>query len=161
MKRMTVSSETCTEVLAVLIMMAWADGRVEETERAGIRAAADVFNLTKELRSRLEDLLKKPLALEDLLLDGFSARDKSFAFVAAAWMSGVDATRNSEEISLLDKLAERLALPASEKSRLAQMAMDLEPLRRGRASWTSEIVALVKAIPQRLENDAEVEVSFD
>ena len=46
MKRLTISADACTETLALLIAMAWADGRLDDKEKEGVRAASEVFNLT-------------------------------------------------------------------------------------------------------------------
>jgi uncharacterized membrane protein YebE (DUF533 family) len=155
MKRLTISTDACTETLAVLITMAWADGRVDDVEKDGIRAAAGVLNLTKELRDRLEQLMKKPIPAEELLFDELSPRDRAFAFVAAAWMSGVDDKVDPKEQALLDELANLLAFDDQKKRDLVQIARDLEPLRRGKKTWATEIIALFKAIPQRLEGSNE------
>lgn len=163
MKRLTISPDACIETLALLITMAWADGRLDDKEKTGVRAASEVLNLTKELRERLEDLMKKPLGLEELLFDGLSARDKAFAYVAAAWLSGVDDDVDPKEEDLLNKLGDLLQLTNERRKELTQIARDLEPLRKGKESWTTEIVTLFKAIPQRLEGDGteNYEVAFE
>lgn len=163
MKRLTISADACTETLALLITMAWADGRLDDQEKDGVRAASEVLNLTKELRGRLDQLMTKPLALDELLFDTLSARDKAFAFVAAAWLSGVDEEVDPKEQDLLDKLADMLQLTPERRSELVRIARDLEPLRKGKKSWSDELVALFKAIPQRLEGDGTetFEVAFE
>lgn len=163
MKRLTISPDACIETLAVLITMAWADGKLEDQERDGIRGAAEVLNLTKELRDRIEELMKKPIGVEELLFDGLSSRDKAFAYVAAAWLSGVDDQVDPKEEQLLERLGELLQLTGDRKKELTQIARDLEPLRKGKSSWSTEIVTLFKAIPQRLEGDGSenFEVAFE
>lgn len=163
MKRLTISPDACIETLAVLITMAWADGKLEDQERDGIRGASEVLNLTKELRDRLEHLMKNPIGVEELLFDGLSARDKAFAYVAAAWLSGVDDDVDPKEEALLNRLGELLGLTGDRKKELTQIARDLEPLRKDKKSWATEIVSLFKAIPQRLEGDGteNFEVAFE
>jgi len=161
MKRLTIGADACTETLALLITMAWADGRLDDNEKAGVLAAAEVFNLTKELRERIDQILQKPMPVEELLVEGLSARDKAFAFVAAVWMSGVDSEVDEKEKALLVKAADLLGLGAARKTELELIARDLEPLDRGAGSWTKEIVTLFKAIPQRLEGEGEYEVAFE
>lgn len=161
MKRLTIGADACTETLALLITMAWADGRLDENEKAGVLAAAEVFNLTKELRERVDQILLKPMPVEELLVEGLSARDKAFAFVAAVWMSGVDSEVDEKEKQLLEKAAALLGLSAARKAELELIARDLEPLDRGAGSWTKEIVTLFKAIPARLEGEGEFEVAFE
>jgi len=161
MKRLTIGADACTETLALLITMAWADGRLDEKEKASVLAAAEVFNLTKELRDRIDQILETPMPVEELLVENLSARDKAFAFVAAAWMSGVDSEVDEKEQQLLDKAADLLGLDASRKKELLQIARDLEPLRKDDGGWTTEIVALFKAIPARLEGEGDFEVAFE
>ena len=161
MKRLTIGADACTETLALLITMAWADGRLDDNEKAGVLAAAEVFNLTKELRERVDQILLKPMPVEELLVEGLSSRDKAFAFVAAVWMSGVDSEVDEKEKALLEKAAALLGLSAARKAELELIARDLEPLDRGAGSWTKEIVTLFKAIPARLEGNGEFEVAFE
>lgn len=162
MKRLTISADACIETLALLIAMAWADGRLDDTEKAGVRAASEVFNLTKELRDRLDQILQKPMPVEELLVENLSTRDKAFAFVAAVWLSGVDADVDEKEQSLLDQSAQLFGFDDARKKELTQIARDLEPLRKGEGSWTKEIVTLFKAIPTRLEGgEGDFEVAFE
>jgi len=162
MKRLTISQDACVETLALLITMAWADGKLEEHEKEGVRGAASVLNLTKELRDRLEDLLKKPIPVDELLFDELSAKDKAFAFVAAAWLSGVDDDVDEKEKDLLDEVAVMFKLDGARKNELIQIARDLEPIRKDK-DWAQEVITLFKAIPQRLEgNSGETfEVAFE
>lgn len=162
MKRLTISADACIETLALLIAMAWADGRLDDNEKAGVRAASEVFNLTKELRDRLDQILQKPMPVDELLVENLSARDKAFAFVAAVWLSGVDADVDEKEQKLLDQAASLFGFDDARKKELTQIARDLEPLRKGEGSWTKEIVTLFKAIPTRLEGGGgDFEVAFE
>lgn len=153
MKRLTISSDACIEALSLLITMAWADGRLDDHEKEGVRAAAGIFNLTKELRDRLDSLLGKPLPVEELLIDTLSAKDKAFMYVAAAWLSGVDDDVDAKEEALLAKAADLLSINAARRSELDQIARDLIPLRKDKKSWGHEVATLFKAIPARLEGE--------
>lgn len=163
MKRLTIGGDACIETLALLITMAWADGRLADEEREGVRAAASVFNLTKELRERLDQLLERPIALEQLLVDDLRPRDKAFAYVAAAWLSGLDEVVDSKEEEMLRKVAGLFGFTQERRRELERIARDLEPLRKDKKSWATEIVALFKAIPARLEGDGteSYEVAFE
>ncbi len=151
MKRLTISADACTEALALLIAMAWADGRLDDREKQGVRAAASIFNLTKELRDRIDTLLEKPMPVDELLVDSLGARDRAFLYTAAAWMSGVDEDVDPKEQALLDKAGALLGLSTARREELAQIARDLPP-RKDR-QWAEEVAALFRAIPQRLEGD--------
>ena len=162
MKRLTIGADACLETLALLIAVAWADGRLDDNEKAGVRAASEVFNLTKELRDRLDTILQKPMPVDELLVENLSARDKAFAFVAAVWLSGVDSDVDDKEQKLLDQAASLFGFDDARKTELTQIARDLEPLRKGEGSWAKEIVTLFKAIPARLEaGGGDFEVAFE
>jgi uncharacterized membrane protein YebE (DUF533 family) len=148
--------------LGLLIAMAWADGRLDDSEKEGVRGAAAVFNLTKELRDKLDAVLEKPTPIDYLLLDTLSPKDRAFAYVAAAWMSGVDEDVDEREEQLLDKVGAMLGFPPERKAELELIARDLPAPADGKRNWSSEIATLFKAIPPRLEaGDDEVEVLFE
>lgn len=165
MKRLTIGVHACTEILALLVTFAWADGKLLSQEKEGVREAAKVLNLPKNLRDRLEALIEKPMPFQQLLLEDLSTRDKAFAFVAAAWMTGVDGDVDDKEKALLDALAERLGFGEAHERELLAHAHDLAHLRKGKSKnqWADELVTLFKAIPPRLEQieDGDVEVVFE
>lgn len=162
MKRLTISADACTETLVLLIIMAWADGKLEDREKAGVRAAAQVFNLSKELRGRIDSLMENPLPVDEILVEGLSARERAFAFVAAAWVSGVDDDVDPKEKELLDRVGELFGFDAERKAELTAIARDLEPGRSAEVNWADEIEKLFKSIPPRLEGarDEELEVTI-
>ncbi len=164
MRRLTMSIDACVETLALLIAIAWADGKLADSEKKGVRGAAAILNLSKEMRDRLDKLLEKPMPVDQLLVEGLSARDKAFAFVAAAWLTGVDNDVDPKEVAMLDQAATILGIEGARKGELTQIARDLEPIRRspgGEADWANELMTLFKAIPKRLENTGDdVDVVF-
>jgi len=163
MKRLTISGHACVETLSVLVAMAWADGRLEASERAGVLGAADVLNLSKELRERLNEVVEKPVPVDQILFDTLSPRDRSFAYVAAAWMASVDDQVDPKEEELLERLASILGLSPARKTELENIAKDLEPPPEGGRKWAGEIERMFRAIPPRLEEDVieEIEVVFE
>jgi uncharacterized membrane protein YebE (DUF533 family) len=164
MRRLTISGNACAETLAVLITMAWADGRLDEAERAGVRAASSVFNLTKELRARLDTMLEKPSPLDLSRLDTLSPRDRAFAYVAAAWMSAIDDDVEKREAALLDHLGSRFGFDGGRRTELERIARDLDRGLPGARDWSSELAKLFRAIPPLLVeelSDDEYEVAFE
>lgn len=162
MKRLTLSPRSCTEILALLIHMAWSDGQLQGKEKDGIRAATTVFNLTKEQRARLDAALEAPLPLDQILVDALSPRDRSFAYVAAVWLTGVDEEVDPKEQESLEQVASRLSIDAARADELRSLARELLHLHKGKDDWADELATLFKSIPARLEaSDAEeVEVAF-
>jgi uncharacterized membrane protein YebE (DUF533 family) len=168
MKRLTLSADACVETLTLLIAMAHADGKLDDTERAGVRAAASIFNLERELRDRIEALLLSPAPLTELIVEHLSHKERAFAFVAAAWMTGLDASVHAEETAMLAHVANAFGFDAKEQAELAALAHQVAPCRTSKSSWSTELVELFKAIPTWVEAAAEavdsepsVEIVFD
>jgi uncharacterized membrane protein YebE (DUF533 family) len=161
MRRLTISAQACTETLTLLIAMAWADGHLDDREKAGVRGAAEVLNLSKEFRDRLEKSLEKAMPLDQILLDTLTPRDKAFAYVAATWMSGVDEDVDAKEKLILDMVANRFGFGAERRAELEAIAKDLG--KGEKRNWGDEVVKLFKAIPPRLEEAApgDVEVTIE
>jgi uncharacterized membrane protein YebE (DUF533 family) len=162
MKRLTVSCRACGETLAILIAMAWADGKLEPAEREGIVGASKALNLTKETRALVEHLVDAPTTVEELDIGDLSTREKAFAFVAAAWMAGVDEQVDPKEQAALQALARKLGLSEAQEAALARVSSELEPLPEGKRTWAEHITALFKAIPVELEEEeGDFEVVFE
>ena len=164
MRRLTISCQACVETLAMLVAMAWADGRLEPAERAGVLAAAGILNLSREMRDRVNDVLQKPVPVEQILFDTLSTKERAFVYVAAAWMAGVDEDVDTKEEAMLDEVAVLMGFSPARKAELGRIARDLEPPGEGGRKWAAEIERLFRAIPPRLEETAdleEVEVVFE
>jgi uncharacterized membrane protein YebE (DUF533 family) len=163
MPRLTIRVEACTEILALLIVVAWADGKLEDNEKAGIRAAASVLNLNKELRARLDAMLEAPLPLDQVLINVLNPRDRAFGYVAAVWLSGVDEDVDPKEQDLLLKMRELLGIDDARGEELSSIARELGKPKAGDA-WADDLVTLFKAIPPRLEpSDSadDLEIAFE
>jgi uncharacterized membrane protein YebE (DUF533 family) len=143
--------------------MSWADGKLDDREKDGVRGAAEVLNLNKETRDRLEKLMAVKSGVEDLSLGKLTPREGAFAYVAAAWMAGIDEDVADKERAMLDKVAEMLKLDAKRQSELEAVAKQLEPLPDGKRNWSEEITKLLRAIPPHLEAEPsdDFEVVFE
>jgi hypothetical protein len=163
MKRLTIGVDACTEILALLIAIAWADGKLQDEEKEGVRGAAVVLNLPKELRDRLETMLAKESGLDAVLLDTFSPRDAAFAFVAASWMTSIDANVDPKEEKMIDDLAHKLSLSEQQRTELTAIAKSLadEKKAKNKFRWADEMMSLFKAIPAKIYQEADVEVVFE
>jgi uncharacterized membrane protein YebE (DUF533 family) len=163
MKRLTVGTRACTEILALLIHVAWADGKLADAEKSGIRAASSVFNLSKEQRARLDELMAAKIDIDAVLVEQLSAHEKAYAYVAAVWMTGIDEDVDDAEKGALDQAGDRLSLDPARRAELAAIARDLLHLKKGKTDWAADLGTLFKSIPKRLEpaGGEEVEVAFD
>jgi uncharacterized membrane protein YebE (DUF533 family) len=162
MRTITISSHACAQTLEMLVAMAWADGRLEDSERAGVLAAAGMLKVSKELRARLEDMLRKPGPIDQILFDSLSVTERAFVYVAAAWIANVDEEVDPKERELLDRAASLMGFSRAYQTELEKLALDLKPPAEGGRRWADEVERLFRGIPPRLEgvSEAEVEVVF-
>jgi tellurite resistance protein len=160
MKRLTISGDACTETLALLIAVAWADGRLDDHEKAGVRGAAEVLNLTKVLRDRIDQLLEKPVKVSELLLEPLKEHDRAFAYVAAAWMAHVDGHLDPKEKDLLDEVATALGHSKERQAELDAIAGSIPHDGGAGRRWSEEITTLFKAIPRKLDPSGELDIAL-
>jgi uncharacterized membrane protein YebE (DUF533 family) len=162
MKRLTVSGRACGETLALLIVIAWADGKLEPAEKAGIMGAVQVFNLPRETRERIDALVEAKGSVADVKIGELTARERAFAYVAAAWMAGIDDDVHAKEKEILEQVAASLHFTEQQKTELAAIATKLERLPEGKQNWAEHVTALFRAIPAQLEEPGEdFEVVFE
>jgi tellurite resistance protein len=162
MKRLTVSGRACGETLALLIVIAWADGKLEPAEKEGIMGAVQVFNLPRETRDRIDALVEAKGSVADLKIGELSARERAFAYVAASWMAGIDDYVHTKEKDVLEQVAATLNFTPEQKAELATIATKLDRLPEGKQNWAEHITALFRAIPAQLEEPGEdFEVVFE
>jgi hypothetical protein len=161
MRRLTIRVSACTEAMGLLILMAWADGRLDDREKEGVRGAAQVLNLPAAFRARLEEQLARPGSLDSLDVDNLTTRERAFAFVSAAWMAHVDDTLDPKEEELLGRIGAKLQFTPEQQAEYLNMARNLQPLPAGVTSWADQITRLFKTIPAELEEPGEAfEVVF-
>lgn len=159
MRRLTIGVAACTEVMGLLVTMAWADGELQDEEKTGIRSAADTLNLNQELRDRLEGFMEEAPLPSDLSLDTLGKRDAEFAYVAAAWLARVDDSVEEEEWDLLAEIGEVFEMDVNRREELTQLALELDAPADG-DNWSSGIVELFKTIVNTVEHE-EVELAFE
>jgi uncharacterized membrane protein YebE (DUF533 family) len=164
MRRLTITPQACAETLAILVTLAWADGKLDDREKAGVRGAVEVLNLTKEHRAQLDGMLAKPASIDTVRAERLSPRDRDFAYVAAAWMCDADDDVGEKEEAMLDRLAGLFGIQGVRKAQLEGVARNLPRVASGGRHWADEVVKLFKAIPPRLEDapeGEEIEVTFE
>ena len=95
-----------------------------------------------------------------LNVDNLGPKDRSFAYVAAAWLSGVDDEVDPKEEDKLHEVRDLLGIDLDRAAELEKIARDLKPHE---GAWAHDLVALFKAIPVRLEvsTEDELEVAFE
>jgi uncharacterized membrane protein YebE (DUF533 family) len=147
------SREACVEALSALVAFAWADGRLDERERASVRGAAEALDLSPEMRERVDLVLERPPKIEHLFVDELGPREREFVYIAAAWICGADDDMDEKEEAHLDELARALNLHPVRKAELETRARRLEPPPHGQHDWHEELVRLFETMPQVLAGD--------
>lgn len=163
MKRLTIGVKACTEIMGLLVTMAWADGELLDEEKEGLRAAADTLNLEKDLRDRLEFFMTQDRGFDDVQAKTLNVRDREFAYVACAWMARVDSGVADEERQTLEEIGKHLDIGEARRKELAMMAGELEVPDDGDA-WSKGLVKLFKSIIKSIEHvepDEEIDVAFE
>jgi len=162
MKRLTISVSACTETMGLLVAVAWADGRLDDREKEGVRGAAQVLNLGRDFRARIDQMLATPSTIDQVDLGKLTVRDRAFAFVAAAWMAHTDAELAPAEVDLLERIGAKAGFSKERQQELVGIARGLHPLPAGVASWSEQITTLFRAIPPQLEEPGDdFEVVFE
>jgi hypothetical protein len=164
LKRVTIGVKACTDILALLISVAWSDERLDDGEKEGVRAAAGLLNLPREVRALVDLLMEKPKPLDEIRFEGCSDRDKAFGFVAASWMARVDGELDPKELELLKRVGESMGLPEARRAELSALTEELEPApAAGQGKWSEHIAYLFKTVLPRLESApaAELEEGFE
>lgn len=156
MRRLTISVRACTETLALLVAMAWADGKLDDEEREGIRDAAKTLNLPKDLRDRLERYMKETPPLDELKLSTMGRREREFAFVASAWLANLSEGIVEEEQGLLNEIGAEVDIDESRQQELTRLALELDPPAKGE-SWSKGVRTLFQAIANKVEPSADGE----
>lgn len=159
MKRLTISVHACTDTLALLVAMAWADGTLDDQEKDGIRDAAQTLNLPKEVRSQLEGFMEEAPPLDELKLGSMGVREREFALVASAWMAWISEGIVDDEQALLNDIAAELDIPQDRQDELQEIATGLSRPPSGE-SWATGIRELFKAIATKVDPGSEdIEIS--
>jgi hypothetical protein len=163
MKRLTIGVKACTEIMGLLVSMAWADGELLDEEKDGLKGAAEKLNLEQELRDRLEFFMTQDRGFEDVDTSSMSVRDREFAYVACAWMARVDQGVADEEKEVLEEIGKALEIGDDRRKELALMAGDLDAPESG-DTWSDGLVKLFKTIIKSIEQvepEEEIDVTFE
>ncbi len=111
-----------------LVAVAWADGRLDETESEVIDALAEAFELSAEDTASIREFAKEKRSLDEIPLTELSASDRRMLLQHATLLTHVDGEKSSEEVELLNELVEKLKIPKDE----AKVLMEATDLRAKR-----------------------------
>jgi len=107
-------------IVRSLVAMAWADGRMDDTERAVLDALVAAFELSDDDANIIKEYAAEPRTLDDVPLTELSGDDRRLLLQHAVILSYVDGEQSQRELELLDAMVKRLRVPAPE----AEMIID-------------------------------------
>ena len=97
-----------------LVAVAWADGRMDGEEAEVIEALLGAFEIGGDDAESIREFAKAPKKLEDVPLTDLSASDRRLLLQHAVILTYIDGEQSDTEVAVLNKLIERLRIPAPE-----------------------------------------------
>ena len=101
-------------IVRSLVAMAWADGHMDDSEKAVIDALVAAFQLSEQDADLVRRYAAEPRTLDDVPLTELSADDRRLLLQHAVILSYVDGEQSQREKELLDALVKRLRVPQGE-----------------------------------------------
>ena len=111
-------------IIKALVPVAWADDVFAEKEEATLEALLVAFNATDEERSLVREYAKEKRTLEDIELQELSADDRRILLQHAVLLSYVDGEQGEAERVFLERMVEKLKIPADEAKGLMDFASE-------------------------------------
>lgn len=105
-----------------LVPIAWADGVFADKEKETLDALLDAFGASEQERAMVREYASHKRTLDDINLQDLSADDRRMLLQHAVVLTWVDGAQHQEERAILDKLAERLKIPADEAKSIIDAA---------------------------------------
>jgi uncharacterized tellurite resistance protein B-like protein len=101
-------------IVKALVPVAWADGVYAETEKEMINALLDAYDASDEEKTTITGYAKEKRSLDDIDLQELSADDRRVLMQHAVLLSFADGEQSEDEVSFLEKLADKLKIPTDE-----------------------------------------------
>lgn len=109
-------------ILKGLVSVAWADGRVAEEEMEVIEALLQAFDASPSEAAEVRGYAKSQRSLDDIPITDLSYDDRRVLLQHAVMLTFIDGEQAESERELLDKLCDRLRIPAVEAKGLIAAA---------------------------------------
>ncbi len=112
-------------ILKSLVVVAWADGTVEQPETSVIEGLLCAFDASEEEEREVLDFAKQRRTLvEDLPLDNLGQQDRELLLGNAALLTHADGEQSESEKQVLDKLVELLGFTPEQAREIIASADD-------------------------------------
>lgn len=109
-----------TAILEALVAVAWADGRLAESEKQVIERLIAGFGLSEEEASSLRRYAQAPRSLKDIHPSALSPEQRRLLLEHAVLLSFIDGDSSRSEAELIYRLVDLLQIPRAE----AQLLID-------------------------------------
>lgn len=126
------------DTLLALAALAWADGKLDPREAAGLRSAAQQLALPSSELSLLDNALKNTVALDQVETVRMTRLTRLFTYAAACWIAELDGGLSATEEAMLDLLGDRLGLSKVARERALGVA------RGNRTAGATDVYDLLK-----------------
>lgn len=109
-------------MLKSLVAVAWADGRLDQTETEVLDAFLDAFGVEGDDADVIREYAKTPRSIDEVPLTDLSAHDRRMLIQHAVIVTWADGKQSSHEREMLAALVHRLRLPEDEAATLMEAA---------------------------------------
>ena len=113
------------DTVLALVAVAWADGKVDPAEAAGIRGAAQQLHLGADDMKVVEAALSREFGMDEVETLRMNRLTRLFTFAAAIWIATVDGAITAVEEKFLATLGDRLGLSQLARDRARGFALSL------------------------------------
>jgi tellurite resistance protein len=113
------------DTMLALCAVAWADGHVNPSEAAAIRAAAGQLGIAGEDAKVIDQALSQRMGIEDVETIRMNRVTRLFTYSVAVWIAHIDGKLSAEEHSVLALLGDRLGLSALARERAKNVALGM------------------------------------
>ena len=107
-------------IVKALVPVAWADGVFAQTEKEMLDALLDAYSATDKEKEILREYAQSKRTLDDIELQDLSADDRRVLFQHAVLLTFADGDQSTDEVAMLDALANKLRLGDDEKKALTK-----------------------------------------
>jgi uncharacterized membrane protein YebE (DUF533 family) len=113
------------DTILALVAMAWADGKIDPAEAAGIRGAAEQLALSADDAKVMEAAFGRPFSMDEVETVRMNRHTRLFTYAAAVWIATVDGGVTTDEEQVLSGLGDRLGLSQVARDRAKGVALGL------------------------------------
>jgi uncharacterized membrane protein YebE (DUF533 family) len=113
------------DTVLALVAVAWADGKLDPAEAAGIRGAAQQLRLNADDMKVVEAALARQFGMDEVETVRMNRLTRLFTFAAAIWIATIDGAVTAAEEKFLAVLADRLGLSQLARDRTRGVTLAL------------------------------------